>query len=143
MLLENLESDTRHGLIRVPSFTLAIRAFDDLAICLFEIDIKRLIVITETQVIHREPLIRGFHALGGNRQFKFLLLLCLNGKILTFQITLCFYGIESLCGNICAVCQMVSYGHHIFRRIPFSVLGHEFIFRALVMERYSVLIDVL
>ena len=104
LLLENLESDTRHGLIRVPSFTLAIRAFDNLAICLLEIDIKRLIVITETQVIHREPLIRGFHALSGNRQFKFLLLFCLDGKILTFQITLCFYGIESLRGNIRAVC---------------------------------------
>lgn len=36
---------------------------------------------------------------------------------------------------------MVSYGHHIFRRIPFSILSHELILRALVMERDSVLID--
>ena len=43
--------------------------------------------------------------------------------------------------NIRAVCQMVSNGYHILRRIFFPILRHKYIFYACIMFGNSVLVD--
>ena len=143
LLFKNLESDSGHGLIRVSPFAFAIRTLNHFPVRLFEIHIKRLIIVAKAQVVHCKALISGFHTLGSYRQFKFLLLLCLYCKFLSFKVALCLHGAKALCGNIRTVCYMVSHVHHILQRVPLSVLGHNFILRALVMKRHAVLIDIL
>ena len=47
LLLKHLTGDTRHSLIWISTFALAVGAFDDCTIRFFEISIQRLIVVTE------------------------------------------------------------------------------------------------
>ena len=142
LLFKNLAGDARQGLIGISSLTLAVGALDHLASCLFEGDIKGLIVVTKADIIHREPLVCRYHTFGGDGQFELFLLLCLNSKVLAFQKAFCFYGIKAVRRNICSVCQIVSNSHYIFRWIPLSVIGYKFVFCALIMKRDTILIDV-
>ena len=61
-----------------------------------EIGIERLVVITETQIVHRKAFIGRYNAFGGNSQLEFLLLLRFNRESVALKEILCFNGIIAL-----------------------------------------------
>ena len=141
LLLENLTCNSGHGLIGITSFAFAVGALNNLTVRFLEISIQRFVVVTKGEVVHREAFVCRGHAIGCDCHFE-LFLLDLDIEALPLQVGLRLDGIKSLSADFFSRSYMCGNGNHIFRRVLLPILSNKFIFRAPIMERHALFIDV-